>query len=289
MILDSIISNRVSLHRPKPELPTSDEDFGYFFAGLVDSNGHFNKIPQLVISFHLNDMRVAYFIKSFIGHGRVRIEKNKSAGRYVLTTKAGLVRAVSLLSNKLRHPDKKKQYRERIENNPLLQNSKTRPIPIIEQTFFVDSLHQVVDQPQLNPYWLAGFIRGDGSFQVKMVHRKDYVDSPKRTKVGLVLQVDQKEESILKFLQNHLGGHIGYRKSQNTYYYSTVSFVNAAELIQFLDRAQLVGSKMIQYVLWRRAFLIVQRNEHKTDRGISLLEKIKERLDQLKKMKSDKI
>jgi len=287
MILDSIISNRVSMHRPKPELPTSDEDFGYFFAGLVDSDGHFDKIPQLVISFHLNDMRVAYFIKSFIGHGRVRIEKNKNAGRYVLTNKAGLVRAFSLLSNKLRHPAKKKQYRERIENNSLLQNSKTKPI--IEQNFFAASPHQVVDQPQLNPYWLAGFIAGDGSFQVKMARRKDYASSPKRTEVRLVLQVDHEEESILKFLQDHLGGYIGYRKSQNTYYYSTVSFVNAAKLIQFLDRAHLVGSKMIQYVLWRRAFLIVQRGEHKTDRGICLLEGIKERIDQLKKMKSDKV
>ena len=104
-----------------------------------------------------------------------------------------------------------------------------------------------------------------------------------------MLQVDQKEESILKLLQDHLGGHIGYRQSQNTYYYSTVSFANAAKLIQLLDKAHLVGSKMTQYVLWRRAFLLVQRGEHKTDRGICLLKGLKERIDQLKKIKSDKI
>ena len=254
MILDLNLSNHVSVHRPKPKLPTSDEDFGYFLAGLVDSNGHFNKIPQLVISFHLNDIRVAYFIKSIVGHGRVRIDKNKNVGRYVLTKKAGLVRAARLLSNKLRHPVKKIQYRERLENNPILQNGQTKPVnsQLPQQTFDIAAFQdQSVDLPQLNAYWLAGFIAGDGSFQVKILCRKYYASGSTRTEVRLVMQVDQKEDSLLKLLQNHVGGHIGFRKSQNTYYYSTVSFVNAAKLIKFLDGAHLVGSKMTQYVLWR--------------------------------------
>jgi hypothetical protein len=271
-ILDSIISNRVSMHRPKPKLPTSEKDFGYFFAGLVDSDGHFNKIPQLVISFHVNDMKVAYFIKSFLGYGTVRLEKNKNAGRYVLAKKAGLVRALSLLSNKLYHPNKKKQYRVLAAT---VEQSNPPKVGC--------SLFEVVDQPQMNAFWLAGFIAGDGSFQIKILRRKDSTGCPRKTEVRVVMQVDQKEESILKFLQDHLGGHIGYRKSQNTYYYSTVSFANAAKLIKFLDGAHLVGSKMTQYVLWRRAFLIVQRGEHRTDRGISLIEGIKERIQRVKK------
>jgi len=35
------------MHRPKPQLPTSDEDFGYFFAGLIDSDGHFREDPAV--------------------------------------------------------------------------------------------------------------------------------------------------------------------------------------------------------------------------------------------------
>ena len=48
----------------------------------------------------------------------------------------------------------------------------------------------------------------------------------------------------------------------------------------------LIGSKMTQYVL---CFLIVQRGEHKTDRGIFLLRGIQKRIQRLKMIKSDKI
>jgi len=131
-----------------------------------------------------------------------------------------------------------------------------------------------------------------GPFRSKFcaANAKISASQPQRAEVCLVLQVDQKEESILKLLQDHLGGHIGYRPSQNTYYYSTGSLANAAKLIQLLDKAHLVGSKMTQYVLWRRASLLVQRGEHKTDRGISSSQGTEKNvLYQFKKIKSDKI
>jgi LAGLIDADG endonuclease/LAGLIDADG-like domain len=248
----------VSIHRPKPRLPQNSSDFGYFLAGLIDSDGHFNKIPQLVICFHKNDIKLAYYLKKFLGFGTVNKIKQKAAYRYVLSHRLGLKKVALFLFQKLRHPEKIQQYNERLIESGVLdldsENSLQNPINRFTQA----------DYPQsaLNPYWLAGFVAGDGSFQIKIVNSL----SRQSEEIRLVIQIDQKQFSVLKYIAHNLGGSIGYRKKQDTYYYSSVSFSNAAKWIQILDQTHLIGSKMTQYVLWRRAFLLIQegsgRNPH---------------------------
>lgn len=265
----------------KPKFPEREEDFAFFLAGLVDSDGHLSKIPQLVICFHKNDINVAYFIKSFIGHGSVKIDKNRTFGRYVLAHRLGLMKIATLLWNKLQHPNKKLQFNQRLIPALRLKATPLWRLPLSDGHAVLEN---ELSQPKLNAYWLAGFIQGDGSFQIKILDRKSFADkASSRTEVRIVLQVDQKEDSILKYLQSHLDGYIGFRKSQNTYYYSTVSFVNARKVIEHLNDAHLVGSKMTQYVLWRRAYLLVQCGKHRTEHGILTLRAIQKRLQHLKK------
>lgn len=54
------------------------------------------------------------------------------------------------------------------------------------------------------------------------------------------MQIDLKQITILKQIETLLGGSIGYRASQNTYYYSSVSFERAVKLIQYLDNYQVI-------------------------------------------------
>lgn len=62
----------IRIHKPRTikhnlsKKQNSIQDFGFFLAGIIDGDGHFSAIPQLVICFHEKDIGVAYFLKSQI-------------------------------------------------------------------------------------------------------------------------------------------------------------------------------------------------------------------------------
>lgn len=253
----------LSRHRPLPRLPQNDEQFGSFLAGLIDSDGHFSNIPQCIIAFHSSDHHLAYYIKSYVGYGQVRAVKSKQAMIYVCSHSLGLQRIALLIRGQLRCDGKIRQYNERlIAKYPHLQITTSPTHPVVHS------------------YWLAGFIAGDGSFQIKILERSKQRRS--LPEIRVVLQIDQKSDSLLRVIQSSLGGSIGYRASQDTYYYSTVSFANAAKLIEYCDHTHLIGSKMTQYVLWRRVCVLIQQRKHSSSKGIDMIRAIRDRISRLK-------
>jgi LAGLIDADG endonuclease len=126
-------------------------------------------------------------------------------------------------------------------------------------------------------YWLSGFIQGDGSFQIKMLQRIKRGNLTKE--VRLVLQIDQAERYLLDLIKNTFGGYVGYRQSQNTYYYNSTSFKNAVMLIHTLDVYQVYGGRRQAYKLWRKAYVIVQNGLHLTDTGWNAIQNLKTKLN----------
>jgi len=64
----------------------------------------------------------------------------------------------------------------------------------------------------------------------------------------LNFQIDQKKDIILVLIKNYLGGNIGYRSSQDTYYYGSTSFGSAKKVINYFDKFHLLSSKHINYL-----------------------------------------
>ena len=120
---------------------------------------------------------------------------------------------------------------------------------------------------------------GDGSFQIKILKRKE------REEVRVVIQIDQKEEEILREIKEEIGGNMYYRGKQGTYYYSSTSIRVAKKWVKYLDENQMVGGKYNQYVLWRRVLVMMERKEHKSEKGIEKIRGIKERITKMKKGK----
>ena len=275
------VRSYLSAHRSKhkPLQPNDTIKLGFFLAGLIDSDGHINKQPQLVIAFHFFEVRCAYWIKSIIGYGSVRKVKAKQAYTYVLSHSDGLRKVAQLVHNKLRHPNKIHQYNTRLAQSYGLKHTSFQPLPI------------------LSNHWLAGFILGDGSFAIRTLFQrgKAPIESSALSfsqgggsilrpfpEIRLECKVDQKYKTLLEPIQEAIGGYIGHRKPLDTYYYSTVSFRSASKLLHYLDQYQLIGPKYTQYVLWRRAFLIIQEKRHLSPYGVNLIKGIQSRIQQLK-------
>jgi hypothetical protein len=253
----------VSIHAPKAKKPQTQEEFGHFLAGLIDSDGSIAKPGYVQVDFHTNDISVAYYIKKMIGYGKVSQEKKRFSVRYRCTPAPGLVIIADRIRNKLKHRGKIDQFNERL-------------VPKIncDPTTYTDS-------DILQNHWLAGFIQGDGSlviFQCKVTGQ-----SLLKTTMGI--NISQKTVELLNLIEAAFGGHVGYRESQDTYYYLSNSFTNAAKFISYLDKYQVMGNKLTQYWIWRKAFLIFQSKQHLTEKGSAKIAQKKANLSKIRENK----
>ena len=127
----------------------------------------------------------------------------------------------------------------------------------------------------LKNHWLAGFSYAVASFQIIIL------DHSNRVEVRLNFQIDQKKEYILLLIKKFLGGNIGYIKSKDTYYYGSTSFGSAKNVINYFDYFHLLSSKQINFLKWRKAYLIIQNKNHLNKEGLNQIIKLKNTMNRL--------
>ena len=250
---------KISIHVPKHIKPESESDFGHYLAGLIDGDGHFSSQLQFIISFNELDASLAYHIKEKIGFGK--IYKVKKQVNLVISNRNGLLKVLNLTNGKLRSESKLNEI-----NNNILSNFYFKAlIPLYTLNCGV----------YLNNYWLSGFSDADASFQIKFITRGcGYRARGERTEGRLNFQIEQKKEEWLLLIKNFFGGNIGYRKSQNTYYYDSTSFGSAKNVIKHFDQFHLLSSKYLNYLKWRKAYILIQDKRHLTEYGINKIMKL---------------
>lgn len=220
--------------------PLTQPQWGWFLAGIIDGDGHFNKLGYLVLTFDAYDVGTAYEIKRYLGYGTVSKVADKNAYTFILSHPKGREIVAKLVQNKLKHKLK-------------IQHYNSRFVPALNLP--LTSTHNMLD---FDNHWLCGFIQSDGSFQIKALER------PRRKNIEFrtVVQIDQKESHLLDLIKMHYGGYVGFRESQNTYYYSSVSFHNAVKFISYLDQFQVRNAKATAYKLWRASYVQIQNGKH---------------------------
>jgi hypothetical protein len=126
---NEIVSNTenikaISIHNSKHLRPLSDNQFGYYLAGLIDGDGHFSSKQQLIIVFSSSDIFLAYYIKERLGYGQIRKVKNKNAYLLIISNKEGLIKVINLINFKLRTLTKYNQVINNILNYSLYNKFK---------------------------------------------------------------------------------------------------------------------------------------------------------------------
>jgi len=91
--------------------------------------------------------------------------------------------------------------------------------------------------------------------------------------------MDQKSDLLLNMIKQYLGGNIGYRKSQDTFYYGSTNFGSAKKVIEYFYQYHLQSRKHISYLRWRKVYRLIQDKEHLTEKGLSKIIKMKSLLN----------
>lgn len=257
---------RLNCHRQPHQYPNTLDDWGYYLAGLIDSDGSFTDVlvnqPNLTICFHIKDISLAYKVRSFLNYGTISKIKNKNACTYVLTNKFGFFKLLPLLNNKLKHQDKLKRYF-------LLCKYYNLSFPIGQDEHTLASL---VPINLLNNWWFSGFVDGDGSFQIKIINKPNRFKHEVRLQLQIELQA--KDKYLLDIIRSNFGGYLGFRSKLNSYYYNSTSFIVFEKLINYFERFSLCSNKYKEYILWRRSYFL----RH----NLVQIQKIKNRLSLLK-------
>ncbi len=249
----------ISEHVPKHLKPLNDEQFGHYLAGLIDGNGDFTIEYQLVIAFDSLSVSLAYYLKQRIGYGKIKKVKDKNAYVLVIASVKGIEKVINLINNKIRSFNKLDQ----ICNNIIIHKD------------FSNIRFNLNNSSNMNNHWLAGFSDANASFQIEIINTKA------QTEVRLNFQIDQKSNHVLIVIKNYLGGNIGYRNLQNTYYYASTSFGSAKNVINYFDLFHMLSNKHVNYLKWRKAYIIIQDKNHLNSDGINKITKYKNTINKL--------
>ena len=258
-LCNNSVKKKISVHVPTHLKPINENEFGHYLAGLIDGDGHFSNQNQLIIVFNEQDASLAYFIKGKLGYGNIYKVKNKKAIILVISKKLGIINVLNLINGKIRSENKLNQINKNILSNPNFN--------------LITHFNKNTDN-DLNNHWLAGFSDADASFQIKLITKNN-----NKTEVRLNFQIDQKQNELLILIIKFLGGNIGYRKTQDTYYYGSTSFGSAKKVIKYFDNFHLLSSKHVNYLKWRKAYIIIQNKEHLTNLGLEKIKKLKKSMN----------
>jgi len=238
---------QISVHVPKHLKLLTDEQLGHYLAGLIDSNGYFSFKQRLIIELKFMDVSLAYYIKKRLGYGQVKKVKDKFIYLLVISNKDGLIKVINLINGKLRNINKINQ----IINNILVHPNYLKENLIIKKNLTSD----------LNNYWFVGFSDVSANFQIKLKKNSPIINSQESIsdlKIKLNLQIIKEDNDILLYIKNYFGGHILYDKLNNNYIYNSDSLGSAKKLINFFDKYHLQSSKYVNYLKWRKSYILIQ-------------------------------
>lgn len=137
-------------------------------------------------------------------------------------------------------------------------------------------------RPEINnklipdPFWLAGFVSGDGSF-------KSILKKSESIKVGfqsiLVFQITQhaRDVKLMESLISYLGCGFIEKDSRGPWLYYTVTNFSdiQGKIIPFFHQYKIIGSKYGDYMDWCKIALIMQNKNHLTPEGLNEIRALK--------------
>lgn len=126
----------------------------------------------------------------------------------------------------------------------------------------------------LNPYWIAGFTSGDGSFTITINVENG------RTRVRFKFNLTQHTRDIKLinyFITFFNCGSVYINRETASYNVYGFSLLNE-KIIPFFIQYPVLGIKHDNFKLWVEAIEIVNKKEHNTTEGLAKIKALKEQM-----------
>jgi len=225
----------------------TDNEFGYFLAGLIEGDGWFG-YKQLHIIFAEEDTSLAYYIKKRVGHGNVYKIKDKKAVRYICKNKTGLFIILSLINGKLLSS---------LKYDQIIKHSYSEQFNI--------SILPPLKKLTLDNYWLAGFTQADGCFHISVVKSKTHNTG---YSVRLEYSIKQNDKLPLELLYKELQMGNLSQYHRGIWCYKSTGFKTAFSLINYFDRYKLFAGKYTSYLKFRKVYIMLTEGKHLENKGV---------------------
>nr|QID02896.1 hypothetical protein [Orbilia oligospora] len=138
----------------------------------------------------------------------------------------------------------------------------------------------IVDKSLINPWWLAGFIDGEGCFLISIRESNIYKVGYQVTLIFQISQHLRDLELMTRIVEYLQAGRLIHRKNHPLVVYTVTKFSDIEEkIIPFLEKYRLQGVKRLEFENWRKAALIIKEKGHLTNKGINEIKKIKEKMN----------
>jgi hypothetical protein len=237
----------ISEHLSKHKSNLTNEELGYFLAGLIEGDGWFGK-KQLHIIFHESDTSLAYYIKKQIGYGNIYKIKDKKAVRYICKNAKGLSKILSLINGK---------FVSEFKYNQLILHNYNEDFNI--------NILPPLKKLSLDNYWLAGFTQANGCFFISVVKSKTHKTG---YSVRLEYSIKQNDKIPLQLLYDHLNmGNIS-QYSSGIWCYKSSGFKTSAILINYFDKYNVFAGKYVDYIKFRKVYRMITEGKHLEIKGV---------------------
>jgi hypothetical protein len=122
----------------------------------------------------------------------------------------------------------------------------------------------------INPYFLTGFADAEGSF-VLSITKSNHVRSGWVIKPRFQIHLHKKDLFVLEAIKNFLGVGKIYAGSEDSVQYRVFSIKDLKVVLDHFDKFPLISQKYGDYILLKKAYLLMVKGEHLTPEGLGLL------------------
>lgn len=127
-------------------------------------------------------------------------------------------------------------------------------------------------------HYLAGFVDGEGSFNVSLRKRDDHTLG---WQIILTFNVSQRDKTVLTLLKRHLAcGRLQERYDGVWYYVVSNPTAIQEKIIPFFERFPFLSiSKKRNFSIFKKIAKMMANNEHLTQKGMKKIVKLRETLN----------
>nr|QID42295.1 LAGLIDADG endonuclease [Fusarium culmorum]CDL73555.1 Group I intron-encoded double motif LAGLIDADG homing endonuclease n2 TaxOphiostoma minus RepIDG3DRG9_9PEZI [Fusarium culmorum CS7071]QID42353.1 LAGLIDADG endonuclease [Fusarium culmorum]QID42412.1 LAGLIDADG endonuclease [Fusarium culmorum]QID42469.1 LAGLIDADG endonuclease [Fusarium culmorum] len=120
---------------------------------------------------------------------------------------------------------------------------------------------------KLNPFWVAGFVDGEGCFSV-IISKSNSLKVGWRVRVYFYIGLHVKDRALLESIQNFFGVGNIYSATESLVRYQVNSFKDIKVIIDFFDKYKLITNKGADFFLFKEVYTLMLNKEHLTLQGL---------------------